>query len=73
MNTIFIVKIFNFPARGVLIGCRDREEYREDNCYCAGRTSGCGAGNGLFVVHKISFQEKAPYLQVWWIERLVTY
>ncbi|KAL3647700.1 hypothetical protein CASFOL_008668 [Castilleja foliolosa] len=43
------------------------EEYTKDGGSCAGRASWRGAGNGLFVVHKISFQEKASCLQIWWI------
>ncbi|XP_073064647.1 plasmodesmata-located protein 2-like isoform X3 [Primulina eburnea] len=57
-------------ARVQLNGCylRDRKEYTEDSCDCAWRTCGCGTGIGLFVVCKISFQEKDSYIQTWWIE-----
>ncbi|KAL0287018.1 UNVERIFIED_CONTAM: hypothetical protein Sangu_2712800 [Sesamum angustifolium] len=51
----------------IIFAIRDREEYTEDSCNCAGG-SGWWVGNGLFIVHKISFQEKNLYLQVWWIK-----
>lgn len=45
-------------------------EYREDNFNCAGRISGRGPGYGVFVVHKISLQEEATCLQIWWMNKV---